>query len=155
MYARRQPRRMAERRSRRAALRAVGAAGVAGLAGCFGSRGSDGGPPPSDATVRISPDPAFEPARLVVRVGDTVAWTNEGTRPQSVTAYEDEVPSLRAYFASGGFGREVTARVLYPLRGALRAGESYAHTFETAGEYGYFSIPTEAEGTTGTVVVEA
>lgn len=97
--------------------------------------------------------PAFDPEHVEVATGDRVVWRNAGSRPQTVTAYEDRVPSLRAYFASGGFGREISARIAYPLRGGVRAGERYGHTFEVPGDYAYFSIPNEGAGMTGTVRV--
>lgn len=145
---------MEPRWSRREFLCGCGVAGITGLTGCLGHSGAATEFPSGDVTVRMTPTPAFEPVRVMITTGETVVWTNDGSRPQSVTAYEDEVPSLRAYFASGGFGREVIARALYPLKGAIYAGEYYAHTFETPGTYGYFSIPAESEGMTGTVVVE-
>ena len=104
-------------------------------------------------TVRLTRAQAFEPATVRVAVGETVRWENEGQRPGTVTAYEDEIPPGAAYFASGGTKREIAARMLYPLVGALARGDRYHHRFETPGEYRYFSIPTESNGTRGTVVV--
>jgi plastocyanin len=137
---------------RRLLAGAGGLVGLAGTAGCLG--GDDGAPPPEpDVTVRLTPDHRFDPGTVRVAAGETVRWENEGQRPGTVTAYEDEIPPGANYFASGGTKREVAARMLYPLVGALARGDRYHHRFETSGEYRYFSIPTEANGTEGTVVV--
>lgn len=129
--------------------------GVAGTAGCLGGSGDDGGtPPPADATVRLTPGRDFEPSTVRVRPGGTVRWRHEGRRLQTVTAYEDRIPPGADYFASGGTAREVGARILYPLVGSLDTGDRYHHTFDTPGEYAYFSIPSEGNGMTGRVVVE-
>lgn len=134
-------------------LRRLGVAGTMALAGCLDSSREDGAGTAGDVDVRMTDDPAFDPDHLEVATGDRVVWRNVGSRPQTVTAYEDRVPSLQAYFASGGFGREVSARVAYPLRGGVRAGERFDHTFAMPGSYGYFSIPHEGAGMTGTVLV--
>lgn len=81
-------------------------------------------------------------------------WVNKSRPLQTVTADEDEIPSQHAYFASGGFKREILARIGYPLIGALRTGQRYVHTFEQPGMYGYYSIPFESEGMEGTIIVE-
>lgn len=143
---------MASETTRRRLLAGAGAlAGFAATAGCLG--GDEEPPPEPDATVRLTPDLRFVPETVRVAAGGTVRWENEGRRPGSVTAYEDEIPPGAAYFASGGTKREVAARMLYPLVGALARGDRYHHRFEMPGEYRYFSIPTEAQGTEGTVVV--
>lgn len=129
-------------------------AGLAGATGCLGRSGRGGTPPTGDATVRLTGADRFDPETVSIRAGERVGWTHEGTRPQTVTAYEDRIPRLADYFASGGVGREVTARMLYPLVGGLTRGERYSHTFDVPGTYRYFSIPTESAGMTGTVVVE-
>jgi plastocyanin len=139
--------------TRRRLLVGAGAtAGLAATAGCLGG-GSESRASDPDVAVRLTPDLRFAPETVRVAAGETVRWENEGRRPGTVTAYEDTLPPAGAYFASGGVKREVTARMLYPLLGALSHGDSYRFTFETPGEYGYFSVPTESEGTTGTVVV--
>lgn len=145
---------MSRETTRRRLLAGTGA--LVGLAGTTGCLGSDEAPPPDpDATVRLTPPPApaFEPSTVQITTGETVRWENEGQRPGSVTAYGDEIPRGADYFASGGTKREVAARMLYPLVGALARGDRYHHRFETPGEYRYFSIPTESRGTKGTVVV--
>lgn len=140
---------------RRRVLAGLGV-GMAGTAGCLGGsdEGEDDSARAAAATVRLVTGNEFDPATVRVRVGETVRWKHEGERLQSVTAYEDRIPPGADYFASGGTHREVGARILYPLVGSLDTGDRYAHTFDTPGEYAYFSIPTEGRGMKGRVVVE-
>jgi len=98
---------------------------------------------------------AFAPEELTVSVGDKVAWEHVGGEPHSVTAVEEELPEDAAYWASGGFESESAAREGWENgEGAVQSGQSYVHTFETAGEHGYVCIPHEAAGMVGTVIVE-
>ena len=102
---------------------------------------------------------AYDPAELTVSVGDTVAWTHAGGEPHSITAYEDDVPSGADYWASGDFDSESAAREGWAeasgtVTGAVQSGESFVHTFETAGTHEYFCIPHERAGMVGTVTVE-
>ncbi len=68
---------------------------------------------------------AFTPARVTVRPGDTVVWTNRDTVPHTVTA------------VGGGFGSE-----------ALDTGGSFTRVFPQAGSFGYHcAIHPEMQGT--------
>ena len=140
--------------SRRRFLGAVGVVGATGLAGCSADREeSDPEGPPPDVTVRMTESLRFDPETVEVGVGDTVEWVYTAAPRQSVTAYEERIPAHTEYFASAGVGREVVARVIYPFAGGLNEGDRYRNTFEMAGSYDYFSIPSEGDGMTGTVVV--
>ncbi len=98
---------------------------------------------------------AFDPADITVSAGDTVAWRYAGGEPHSVTAYEEALPEGATYWASGGFESQSAAESGWEDgQGAVQSGQSYVHTFETAGTYEYFCIPHEAAGMVGTVVVE-
>ncbi|MGB9952493.1 DUF5059 domain-containing protein [Haloarcula marismortui] len=98
---------------------------------------------------------AFNPEELTVSVGDKVAWKHAGGEAHNVVAYEEELPEDATYWASGGFETESAAREGWENgKGAVQSGQSYVHTFETAGEHGYFCVPHEAAGMVGTVVVE-
>lgn len=132
---------------RRTLLSTLGA-GV--LAGCnaLGDTGFSNG----DVDVEMYAD-RFDPKRYVTRVGDTVRWGNSGSRAHTVTAYDDAVPTDAAYFASGDFESENEARAGWPDAGGIPSGRTYEHTFQTAGEFGYFCIPHEPAGMVGTVVV--
>lgn len=153
---------------RRQVLKRLGTAGtVAGfgsLAGCSGGggdgSGGDGaggettaGGGGSGTTVDMNDNLKFVPASVTVSVGDTVRWENVGSLGHTVTAYGGKIPDGAAYFASGGFDSEDAARNGYP-DGDVAGGESYEHTFETAGTYEYFCVPHEMSGMKGEVVVE-
>ena len=104
-------------------------------------------------TVDMTDNLVFDPEEIQISPGTTVTWENVGSIGHSVTAYEDETPDDAEYFASGGFDSEPAARNAYPDEGNIPGGETYEHTFETEGEYGYFCIPHEQAGMVGTVVV--
>jgi len=135
-------------------LLAAGGAALAGTAGCLGGSAGGEGDASGDVTVTVAAPAGFDPATVRVTAGETVEWVHEGQRPHTVTAYEDGLPPGADYFASADVRREVTARVLYPVAGSLTEGDSYAHTFETPGTYGYFSVPVESDWGTARVVVE-
>lgn len=88
----------------------------------------------------------FDPDSTTVTPGTTVVWENVGSIGHSATAYEDEIPDDAEYFASGGFDGEQAARDGYPNPGEIAGGETYEHTFEVEGTYGYFCIPHENAG---------
>lgn len=143
---------MVERYSRRQFLTSIGVVGSGvSLSGCSGGRTGDGGGGGS-RTVDMTDGLAFEPPTLSIVVGDTVTWRTVGSVGHTVTAYDDEIPSDAAYFASGGFDSEDAARQDYP-GGTVAADESYTHTFETPGTYAYFCVPHERSGMTGTIEV--
>lgn len=95
----------------------------------------------------------FEPETVTVAQGGTVTWENVGSIDHTVTAYEDEIPDSAGYFASGGFDAEQPARRNIE-DGLIAGGETFTHTFDTPGRYGYFCIPHESSGITGTIRVE-
>jgi len=98
----------------------------------------------------------FVPDELTVSVGDTVVWENTSTRNHTVTAYEGGIPDEAAYFASGGFDDERTARDAWhdDFGGRLENGDRFSHTFEVPGRYDYVCIPHEFGGMYATVFVE-
>ena len=88
---------------------------------------------PSVAQIRVVPvtidNFVFEPARLVVKAGTTVTWTNRDDIPHTVAATDRLFKSK-----------------------AMDTDESYSFTFSTPGEYSYFcSLHPHM---TGTIVVE-
>lgn len=97
----------------------------------------------------------FEPAELTVAVGDTVAFEYAAGEPHTVTARSDGLAEGATYWASGGFESEEAAIAGWEEgEGAVQSGQSYVHTFETAGEHAYYCIPHEAAGMEGTILVE-
>lgn len=144
---------MVDHYTRRRYVRSIGAAAIpVGVAGCSGDGGGGGdggdGGGGGGVTVDMTDDLAFDPETVTVSVGDTVTWENVGSVGHSVTAYEDEIPEDAEYFASGDFDSEQAARDAYVPgdtdAGDVPGGESWAHTFETAGTYEYFCIPHES-----------
>jgi amicyanin len=88
---------------------------------------------PSVAQNTVVPVPidnfVFEPARVTVKAGTTVTWTNRDDIPHTVAAKE----------------RQFKSKV-------MDTDESYSFTFSTPGEYTYFcSLHPHM---TGTIVVE-
>ena len=116
-------------------------------AGCLSGQSS------SIQTVTMPGNLMFEPKTATIKTGETVTWTNESEIEHTVTAYEDETPDGAAYFASGGFESERTARNRV-TEGLIAPGENYEHTFDQPGTYGYFCIPHEGSGMVGTVRVK-
>jgi plastocyanin len=119
---------------------------ILSTAGCLGGQSS------SVQTVTMPGDLRFEPKTATIEPGETVTWTNESDIEHTVTAYEDEIPDAAAYFASGGFESEPTARNRV-TEGLIAPGENYEHTFDQPGTYGYFCIPHEGSGMIGAVRV--
>jgi len=98
---------------------------------------------------------AFEPAALTVSVGDTVAFAHRDGEAHNVVAREDEIPDDADYWASGDFDSESAASEGWENgQGAVQSGQSFTHTFETAGEHPYYCVPHEMAGMEGTITVE-
>lgn len=95
----------------------------------------------------------FEPATLTITIGETVTWTNSGSEPHTVTAYEDKLPDGAEFFSSGG-DDEASARD-DPQSAFIDGGDSFEVTFNEPGRYEYFCIPHESLGMRGTIVVES
>ncbi|MWG33370.1 cupredoxin domain-containing protein [Halomarina oriensis] len=140
---------------RRTFLTTVAGVTTTALAGCIGSSLPQ---PASDYDVGMSHH-SYLPEAVEVRVGETVVWGNSGSRGHTVTAYGGEIPEGAAYFASGGFEDEDAARDAWnanpsqPEGGLIAPGETFEHTFEMPGTYGYVCIPHEPQGMVGTVTV--
>lgn len=74
---------------------------------------------------------AFHPENLTVNVGDTVVWTNNDT-----AAWHDV--TFEAGFGSGA-------------KGSMELGDTFNHTFDTAGEFAYRCQNHSTDFTTGMV----
>ena len=138
--------------NRRDVLRTGGLALAGAVAGCSGGSESTPTAAPEQPRVDMTDSLRFEPAELTVDVGETVVWETTGSVAHSVTAYADELPEGAAFFASGGFDSTEAARASYP-EGSVGQGETFSHTFETAGEFPYFCVPHESS-MVGTITVE-
>lgn len=145
--------------SRRRVLVGLGAGATLSLAGC--SESEELTPQHSRekleeehaAAVETNDRDEFVPSTVTIDTGESVVWYNNRKREHTVTAYEDKIPDDAEYFDSGEHESEQAARD-DSGHGVLRAGDTYSHTFDVAGEYEYFCIPHERT-MKGTVVVEA
>lgn len=107
------------------------------------SRGS-----PTAVAVGPNGDLVFEPEAIEVAIGDTVVWNFEspGHNVSARPGASDKVsiPDGAEPFAS--YEGDKSYQV-------VEEGESYEHTFETAGEYTYVCVPHAGQGMIGTVSV--
>jgi len=95
------------------------------------------GPAMASESVSIV-DFSFNPSSLTISAGTTVVWTNNGQQPHSATANDGSFDS------SPGCPNNVNE--------CIQPGESYSHTFSSAGSFPYHCKvhPTM----TGTIQVE-
>ncbi|MFB6269991.1 MAG: plastocyanin/azurin family copper-binding protein [Halobacterium sp.] len=161
---------MTDRYSRRQFVVSTGAVSVAALAGCTGGGGGDGGgdetteaPETTTSggggggsggsnTVKVGPGGQlkFDPEEITVSVGDTVTW--EFVSPShNVCAYPDMHEKVSIPDGASGFGTMEQGGDAYAL---VDQGETFEHTFETAGEYTYVCVPHAASNMVGKVIVE-
>jgi plastocyanin len=84
-------------------------------------------------TVTVSmEDNYFDQPNITVEPGTTVTWVHNGQNPHTTTSYDGLWDSGIIEGGSGG---------------------TFSFTFEEPGTYGYYCIPHEAQGMTGTVTV--
>jgi plastocyanin len=103
----------------------------------------------SDPTVIIKMldmPPAFAPAAVAIKAGDTVEWQNVGDEVHHATSD----PSM----AVNG-GDVSNPAVAEPFdSGFLKPGETFTHTFKQAGVYKYACAIHETKGMVGEIVVK-
>ncbi|MFC7196748.1 plastocyanin/azurin family copper-binding protein [Halosimplex aquaticum] len=137
--------------SRRSFVRASGLAVVGALAGCSSGASGDqpSETPAGDVVVGPGGSYAYDPEEYTVSVGETVTWSFASPAHNVSCVPEDNrqvsLPDGAEPFANyedGNPGETVPQ------------GETYEHTFETAGEYTYVCIPHARQGMVGTVRVE-
>jgi len=84
-------------------------------------------------TVTVSmEDNYFDAPNVTVEPGNTVTWVQNGQNPHTTTSYDGLWDSGIIEGGSGG---------------------TFSFTFEEPGTYGYYCVPHEAQGMTGTVTV--
>lgn len=71
-------------------------------------------------------DKAFQPNPINIKVGDTVTWLNDDSDKHTVTS---------------GFGPNDPNKGKQFDSGLLAEGQTFIHTFKTAGEFNYFCEP--------------
>jgi plastocyanin len=153
---------------RRTVLRGVGGLAVVGsLAGCStdgggsGGDGGDGGDTGGDggdtggggggATVVAGPngDFVFDPESVTISTGETVTWEFASAN-HNVVAWPDMHEEVSVP-EGAGFGSVEQGGDAFET---VAEGETYSHTFETAGEYTYVCVPHASADMIGTIVVE-
>lgn len=104
-------------------------------------------------TVSMTGARRFEPEVLTVKKGTTITFINDSEEPHSVTGYSERIPDGARFFSTGGFSTEQQARdnVTETL---IQQGDTFDLQLTKPGTYGYFCIPHESQGMTGTIVVE-
>jgi plastocyanin len=118
---------------------------LAGLA-IAASLGLDRAEAQETVVIEMTDQNTFEPGTITIRVGDTVEWQNGSSVMHTATFDPD-----RAADASN----VVLPEGAEPFdSGSVNAGESWSHTFETAGTYQYICRPHELAGMIGEVVIE-
>lgn len=120
-------------RTQHGGLLLVALAAVLALAGCSGSTSE----PKTSATPATSPgaggttvtikDFAFAPRTLTVPVGATVTWTNGDSAAHTVTSAD-------------GMTTDAATTDLFDS-GLMGDGDTFTHTFDTAGTFYYLCTP--------------
>ncbi|MEX0701851.1 MAG: plastocyanin/azurin family copper-binding protein [Planctomycetales bacterium] len=99
------------------------------------------------AVVEMTNDAKFVPAKVKIKVGETVEWKNRSKAMHTVTADPDKAKDKSNVMLPEGAA---------PFdSGKIRPGGAFSHTFTVAGNYKYFCIPHEAKGMIGEVEVVA
>ncbi len=142
--------------NRRVLLAALGTGVSAGLAGCSSVLNlSDNEPCGGDECDIGMTRNEFVPETYEATVGEPVVWKNTSGADHTVTALENSIPDDAAYFATGDYEDEETARdAWHEYRGGrLGTRETYEHTFEEPGTYRYICEPHVKADMVGEVIV--
>ena len=90
--------------------------------------------------------PSFQPARTIIRAGDTVEWKNVGNQIHHVT--NDPSAALKKNDVTNPPGAK-------PFdSGFLKPGETFNQTFSVPGIYRYTCAVHEAKGMNGELIVQ-
>jgi plastocyanin len=87
----------------------------------------------------------FEPGMMRINAGDTVAWKNN-TREMHTVTFDPDLASTAANVSLPDGVEPFDS-------GEIAPGDSFTHTFDTAGVYHYICQPHEDHGMVGTIVV--
>jgi plastocyanin len=128
-------------------LGVVGIAGVLAIAVFVGVRLTSASASTPPIVVKMIDMPAtYEPARITIKVGDTVEWKNVGNSVHH--ASNDPSTAVNPAEVSNPPGAK-------PFdSGFLQPGQSYTYTFTVPGTYKYICAPHETSGMLGEVVVK-
>jgi plastocyanin len=90
--------------------------------------------------------PAFAPATVTIRAGDSVQWQNVGNEVHHATS--DPSMAIKSSEVGNPSGAE-------PFdSGFMKPGESFTHTFKVPGVYRYACAVHETKGMIGEIVVK-
>jgi len=88
----------------------------------------------------------FDPGALAIAPGTRVVWKNTGTAPHTVTCQPGR--------ATEGSPTTLPSGAQPWDSGDIYPGQTWSHTFETAGAYVYVDRYAVANGMVGTVTVQ-
>jgi plastocyanin len=91
------------------------------------------------------PQNQLDPASLTIRTGTTVVWYNMGQLPQTVTCDPAKAQDKSRVALPKG-AQPWDSGVLYP-------GQSWTYTFQTPGNYLFFSQMQDTPGMVGMIKV--
>ena len=121
------------------------------LSACAGSRAAPRAPQEHVVEMKLDGDDmVFEPDKVNARLGDKVIFVMVSGPPHTVTFEPDKVPG-----SSAGEREQLAERLTYQDNEGFfeEPGEKYTiHLVDLpTGEYGYYCLPHEAMGMTGTI----
>jgi len=90
--------------------------------------------------------PFYTPAKVAIKVGDTVQWVNDGETVHSVSTSAANAQNRRDTSMPKG-------AVAFDS-GFIPPGGDYSYTFTVPGTYRYFCLPHEKAGMVGMIVVK-
>jgi plastocyanin len=90
--------------------------------------------------------PFYTPAKVAIKVGDTVQWVNGGETVHSV--------STTAANAQNRKDTSMPKGAVAFDSGFIPPGGDYSYTFTVPGTYRYFCLPHEKAGMVGVIVVK-
>ena len=124
----------------------VGIAGIMAVAAFVGVRLTSASASTPPTVVKMIDMPAtYEPAKITIKVGETVEWKNVGNSVHHASS--DPSAAVNPAEVSNPPGAK-------PFdSGFLQPGQSYTYTFTVPGTYKYICAPHETSGMVGEVTV--
>lgn len=113
---------------------------------------SDDGNGGGGNTIVVGPNNSlrFDPAELTISTGESVTWEFESPS-HNVAAWPDMHDKISVPDDASGFGSMDEGG---DKNETVSEGETFEHTFDTAGEYTYVCVPHAASDMVGTIIVE-
>lgn len=128
-----------------AAVTTAAIAGLCAAASAAGIAAAEDSAVRKDTLVKMTSARKFEPARVEVKVGDTVVWLNDSMAVHTVTADPSRAKKSDNVVLPEGVQPFSSQHIL--------PSSYYRHTFTAPGTYRYFDINAEDQGMVGEVVV--